>query len=337
MGAVIMRSGTRKGVFRRLATVMTAAGVLLVSSGLALMATAGPSVAAEDCVPREAYTETTDWVDSSPGDGWREVDSRVKTEATEDHWINLVWHNYNGNLDGTPDLDDPKWHAVPGGPPQGQASQHAVPPRVPMVPYNVSDENGRGSWFLYTGTFVPGTDAVLEYKFAFDHPAVTCDVEAYAEVQWIEPSCGSLADYETSSGDPVDVTWSEPSTSPAPGVTVSLTATAMDGYTFGGLPTKVFTHTYSQVVPPQGQAYNPETGVCEAVEPPIVEPPIVEPPEVAPPEATTDTVTPTVVSAGLAGGTTDTRDQGVALILVGLLLLAGAGALVQLKEVERLS
>lgn len=252
MGAVIMRSGTRKGVFRRLATVMTAAGVLLVSSGLALMATAGPSVAAEeDCVPSAAYTETSDWVETSPGEGWREVDSRVKTEATEDAWIDLVWHNYNGNLDGTPELDDPKWHAVPGGPPQGQASQHAVPPRVPMVPYNVSDENGRGSWFLYTGTFVPGEDAVLEYLFAFDHPAVTCPI----------------------------------------------------------------------------------------VEPPIVEPPtvVVEPPTVEPPEATADTVTPTVVSAGLAGGTTtDTRDQGVALILVGLLLLAGAGVLVQLKEVERL-
>ena len=254
MGAVIMRSGTRKGVFRRLATVMTAAGVLLVSSGLALMATAGPSVAAEeDCVPSDAYTETSEWVETSPGEGWVEVDSRVKTEATEDAWIDLVWHNYNGNLDGTPELDDPNWHAVPGGPPPGQASQHALVPegtRVPMVPYSTSDENGRGSWFLYTGTFVPGEDAVMEYLFTFDHPAVTCPV----------------------------------------------------------------------------------------VEPPVVEPPtvVVEPPTVEPAEATADTVTPTVVSAGLAGDTS-TGDQGLALIVVGLLLLAGAGALVQLKEVERLS
>jgi len=247
MGAVIMRSGTRKGVFRRLATVMTAAGVLLVSSGLALMATAGPSIAAEgDCVPSDAYTETTEWVETSPGEGWVQVDSRLKTAGTEGQWIDLVWHNYNGNIEGTPDLTDENWHAVPGGPPQGQESQHAVPPRVPMVPYNVSDENGRGSWFLYTGTYVPGEDAVYEFKFAFDHPAVTC-------------------------------------------------------------PT---------------------------VEPPIVEPPIVKPPAVEPPEA--DAVTPTVVSAGLAGETA-TSDQGLALIVVGLLLLVGAGALVQLKEVERLS
>jgi hypothetical protein len=64
-------SGTRLRGERRFATVMAAVGVLLVSSGLALMATAGPSTAADgDCVPADAYTETSEWLAASPGEGW---------------------------------------------------------------------------------------------------------------------------------------------------------------------------------------------------------------------------------------------------------------------------
>jgi hypothetical protein len=212
-----------------------------------------------------------------------------------------------------------------------------VPPRVPNEPYNVSNENsGRGAWFLWTGTWAPATDAVYEYRFAFDHPAVTCGAEAYAEVQWIEPSCGTLAGYETSSGDPVDVTWSDPSAAPGPGATVTLTATALGGYTFGGQATKDFTHTFDQVVAPDGQTYNAETGACEAVSPPVT-PPTTPPttPQVSPPTTHTGTqvepatTTPTVVEAGLAGSAADTSGEaGLVLALVGLVLLVGAGGLV---------
>lgn len=171
-------SGTRRRGVHRFATVMAAVGALLVSSGIALMATAGPSTAADgDCVPTDAYTDTTDWVATSPGTGWYQVASRVKTAATADSWTNLVWHNYAGNQppsDEPPALTDGNWHVVQGDP---QSANHMVPPRVPNVPYNVSNENnGRGSWYLWTGTLVPGSDAVMEYQFAFDHPAVTCEV-----------------------------------------------------------------------------------------------------------------------------------------------------------------
>ena len=321
---------------------MAAVGALLVSSGVALMAAPTPASADTECVPQDAYTETSGWLDTSPGPGWYQVDSRIKVPATEAHWVDLVWHNYTGNQpppNEPPELGDPHWHALPADP---QSAVHSVPPRVPNEPYNVSNESsGRGSWFLWTGTWVPASDAVLEYRFAFDHPAVTCGTEAYAEVQWIEPSCGTVAGYETSSGDPVDVTWSEPSATPAPGVTVTLVATALPGYTFGGETTKPFTHTFAEVVVPEGQTYDPVTGACTTVSPPVT-PPQVNPPQVSPPKAhvkshvKAETTTPTVVHAGLAGSATGTTtDAGLALTLAGLALLAGAAGLVVVEGGER--
>lgn len=50
----------------------------------------------------------------------------------------------------------------------------------------------------------------------------------------------------------------------------------------------------------------------------VVDPPVVDPPVV---------VTPTVVDAGLAGAPTDLSNQGLALIMAGLLLLFGAGVI----------
>jgi hypothetical protein len=67
------------------------------------------------------------------------------------------------------------------------------------------------------------------------------------------------------------------------------------------------------------------------VEPPVVEPPVVEPPVVEPPvvEPSSETVTPTVVNAGLDVAAGDTRDQqGLALVVAGALMLAGACGLV---------
>lgn len=323
---------------------MAAVGALLVSSGVALMAAPTPASADTECVPQDAYTETSGWLDTSPGPGWYQVDSRIKVPATEGHWVDLVWHNYTGNQpppNEPPELGDPNWHALPADP---QSAVHSVPPRVPNEPYNVSNENsGRGSWFLWTGTWAPASDAVYEYRFAFDHPAVTCGTEAYAEVQWIEPSCGTVAGYETSSGDPVDVTWSDPSATPGPGVTVTLTATAASGYAFGGHATKDFTHTFAEVVVPEGQTYDAVTGTCTTVSPPVT-PPTTPPttPQVSPPTADVEsdvkaeTTMPTVVEAGLAGGSTVVgASTGLALTLVGLVLLGAAAGLVVVEGSER--
>jgi len=80
------------------------------------------------------------------------------TPATDDEWIDRVWHNYTGNQpppNEPPALNDPKWHALPADP---QSENHAFEAHTPNVPYNVSNENnGRGAWFLWTATLVPGT------------------------------------------------------------------------------------------------------------------------------------------------------------------------------------
>ena len=134
----------------------------------------GVASASEECT-----TDTTGWVLESPGPKWVQVDERTVVDqkaqdAVPGYWANLIWHNYTGNdkeypADGSgPSLDDPNWHALPADP---QSEVHSVPPRVPNVPYNVSNENsGHGSWFLWTGTWVPEVPAVeevthQEYKF----------------------------------------------------------------------------------------------------------------------------------------------------------------------------
>jgi hypothetical protein len=301
-------SGTRKTWTRRLATIMAATGALLVSSGIAMMATPTTASAADECVPSQASTDTTGWVAVSPGDGWRLVDTRT----VQTGWQRYSWVGGPRAGDDPPAFPGGNWQANVAGDPQGIGVEGAY--------YVSHGGSGNGDWF-----YLESVD-VTQYKFAFDHPAVTCETEAYAEVQWLEPACGSVAGFETSSGDPVDVTWSEPSATPAPGVAVALTATAMKGYSFAGLPTKDFTHTFAEVVPPEGQTYDPVSGICAVVTPPIVEPPVSPTTEVSPPKA--ETTTPTVVHAGLAGETASSSDAAIGLVGVGLLLVAGAGSLV---------
>ena len=80
------------------------------------------------------------------------------TPATEDSWTNLQWHTWTGKKwesDADPPLDADGWHATQGDP---QSENHSIPPRVPNDPYFVSNGNsGNGDWFLWTGTFVPGS------------------------------------------------------------------------------------------------------------------------------------------------------------------------------------
>lgn len=337
-------SGIRRTAARRFASVVAAAGALLISSGIALMAAPTPA-GAEDCVPTEAYTETTGWVTESPGEGWYQVDERQVLVTPGTDPVYGPGQRYSWNPQGPYDesATPPAWPSPSQGKWQPNTSAyepgHVGEPVGEVFQQGGGNSGDNASWFYWEKVLVtPGTDPVYrtEYKFAFDHPAVTCAVEAFADVEWIEPSCGTKADFVTKSGDPVDVTWSDPSATPAPGVEVTLTATAMDGYTFGGVSTKTFTHTYDQVVPPAGQVYDPATGICSAVSPPV-NPPTT--PQVSPPKAhvkaQAETTTPTVVSAGLGGTVDDGTAAGLALTLAGLVLLVGAGGLVLLGGGER--
>ena len=169
----------------------------------------------------------------------------------------------------------------------------------------------------YIESFTDGDSArqVLDGTFGLEF----CDAEvtlgtAVATATPVDPTCADLdGSYATTT---VHATFA--SLPPAvPGDTIHLTATADAGYTFGGSATL-------------------DVPVTLQVAPTNCAPPEVIPPDVSPPtapaevksEVTTSTTTPTVVEAGLAGDTAGSSDTGLGLLAAGLLLLAGAGALV---------
>jgi hypothetical protein len=151
------------------------------------------------------------------------------------------------------------------------------------------------------------------FEHTFDGPEVGCtvvDAPVLPEPPtFVEPTCTT---------DPAvqlpDITGIEYVTTGdlVAGGSVEVTATAKEGYVIPEGETTMWQHTF--IVP---------TG-CTIVSPP-------EEPTTAP-----ETVTPTVVHAGLADtGSSSTQQQGLALMLAGLLLLAGAGGLVVVKGGER--
>jgi hypothetical protein len=142
---------------------MAAVGVLLVSSGLALMATAGPSTAADgDCVPADAYTETV--VDTAA------VPAVPAVPAVAGYWQNFEPNKDQGTFTGPPtypvDLrgtwSEPK---TDGGPDQDASGVY-------------QNGSGNSSWFYRSqGTpEIPRKPAVPAVTHQVDHPAVTCEV-----------------------------------------------------------------------------------------------------------------------------------------------------------------
>jgi hypothetical protein len=146
----------------------------------------------------------------------------------------------------------------------------------------------------------------------------TEDLLTNASVTFIDPSCdnGNVADF-TTGGDTANVDFAITSGSKAPGADIVVTATAHDGYVFGGDTDEIdFPHTFGAVED------------CTEVTPPTTT-------DVSPPKTkhtkteSTTVVTPTVVHAGLAGATVqDMRgEQGLALVFGGMLMMVAAGGL----------
>lgn len=136
----------------------------------------------EPCVPAEAYTQTTDWVLVSPGDGWYQTDERVVVdkEAYDDpSTFEKVFYVLRGwDKDETPDINNPGWKPNPG-----QHNGHPDPgPNTPYTTGNDDSENPKSrNWFYYSLTEIPGEhhDAVThkEFRFSFDYPAQECPEE----------------------------------------------------------------------------------------------------------------------------------------------------------------
>ena len=225
------------------------AGALAASLGVALLGATTVQVSADEpCVAKEAWTEISGWVATSPGADWYEVDRRVipgtdpVPEIVEYEYVRLTkpaveevtenvdqWYSYNPAVDvdgdvttgypvGDTDLDKANGWQVNQGDHTGQYDHENFAIGVPWL-----EGSGHGSWFFVSRTvvivtpgsdaeyeyvwalespgedweptgesrivqdYVPGTNAVTEYRFAFDHLAVTCEI-AGEEVLVPEPA-----------------------------------------------------------------------------------------------------------------------------------------------------
>lgn len=151
---------------RRVAAVLAALGALVMSSGVALMATAGPSNAAE-CVPTAAYTETINHPAVT------HVVHHDAVPAVDSQWWNFAPNREQGPLASEPAFPtDPRgtWEGphADGGPGQDQVG-------------TFQSGDGHGSWFHRTAAVaaqaaydetVTDTAAWTE---TVNHAAVTCE------------------------------------------------------------------------------------------------------------------------------------------------------------------
>jgi hypothetical protein len=180
----------------RAAFVLALAGAIAVLSGGMLFLSAGsagsaPTGSDATCVPAEAWTETTDWVLTAPGEGWRQVDQRtVVDEAAWTEEVLAGWQHYSWT--GGP-LEAGVIPAVPTGPddPDWQANAthepHTGNPHVTWLDgtgwglhYTSHGSAGLADWFyLQRLTDVVDHPAVTheEFRYAFDHPAVVCPTQ----------------------------------------------------------------------------------------------------------------------------------------------------------------
>ena len=142
--------------------------------------------------------------------------------------------------------------------------------------------------------------------------AEVAEIETTASATFVDPTCDNenTASYST---EGEHATFAIEGTV-APGEAVTVTATVEDGYVFADdAQTLTFEHTFTKAAD------------CSTTEPPVVEPPVVEPPD----DTSVATPTPTVVHAGLVStvGGDERMQQGLALLLVGMIMLVMAGGL----------
>ncbi len=171
---------TTKNRKRTLSAFVALIGVLLMSSGFAVMATAGSASAHdkkdEECVETPgtdpSYTkwkfdglitthdsnppgENTDTVKYVQVSTYKHVTQEYvpPTPGTEGHWEDLGWYNWTGGpRENAPGVNETGWHGPLPNPPQG-APHDPVPENV----YNTSkNDQGLASWFKYDGTWVEG-------------------------------------------------------------------------------------------------------------------------------------------------------------------------------------
>lgn len=370
-----IKTAKRKSALRRLATFTAALGMLTMSSGVALMVTAGPANAANKVGICHATSS-----DSKP---YRFISVDDDSAKFRGHLMHREEPNKTWKSDGTfngvahqagdpkPDLigsytdSDGRFHELDGvitadvcgglvGLDEATATVVFTDPSCENENYVTYQGSGRFVTFSTTGGAVAPGSSVEVTAFAnfgaefedgnatkiFTHtfaPAVNLEgppcviVEPPGEVtpgapQFVDPTCdtdagvvlpeSTILDDEVEKSAVVETTdvdgvRYEVSGDIVPGGTVEVTASAIAPNVLAEGAQTYWTHTFA----------TPEN--CDTVAPPEEEeePTVV----VAPP---TQAVTPTLVTAGALPSAADLRgEQGLALLVAGMVMMVLAGGL----------
>lgn len=234
----------KKLTLRRLATFIAAIGVLVMSSGVALMVSAGPASAANKVgICHATSSDTNPYVFILVDDDSAKLKGHLKHLTAP----NKTWKDA-GTFEGVP-------HA-------------AGAPKRDFIGSFTDDQN---VFHLYDGNITAAS---------CDDELVVQPDEAVADVEFTDPTCANQneASYDTTGAN---VSFAITSGSNTPGVEVEVTATADEGSEFeGGGTTQVFTHLYTAALNLEGA---PCVIVEPPVEePPVVAPPVVAPPAATP-------------------------------------------------------
>lgn len=289
----------------RTVLALTLAGIVAVLSGGMLFLTAGgatsvPATADTPCVPSDAWTETTDWVLASPGEGWRQVDQRtVVDQEAYDEVVQEAYVQHYSWTGGRRATDDPPTVVPPHEywQPNTRSEPHDNGGGNPATWLNESlhytaNSCGSASWFYleHVPAVVVHHDAVTheEFRFAFDHPAVVCPTEP--------------------------PTTQPPTTQPPTTPPTTQPPTAQ--------PPEVLPTTATPSPEPSEEPSEEATPQPDDVE--VLGAEASLPTNPSPPRQV-----PTVVDAGLSAGATEgtaaAQQWGVVLAATGLVLLAAAG------------
>lgn len=349
----------RKPAVRRLATVSAALGMLLMSSGIALMVAATPANAAVVDAVKVGVCHATS-SDTNPYVYLLVDDDSTKLQGHLQHknFPNKTWKSdltYEGvdykAGDPKPDFIDVAPTACDGDveqPPseavadvdftdaacvEGEVGFHAVNGSFDETGDNVTwgevGSTGPGESITITATATGDStfnddSTSKEFKFTFSDLAGTpCNVappSVAGDPTFVDPTCDTDGTVVLPAADPV------PERKSASASDLSGDVNGFHYAVAGGLAAGDTVTVDATAIPPNtGEAAHWEHTFTTPTDCGSVLPPVV-----APPEDTTVVATPTLVHAGLTGAPVakDLRgEQGLALLVAGMILMVAAGGL----------